>query len=69
MLTIEKIEGTIVVIEDDDRQIKADISQFDGKICEGDIVTMTPDGRYRKDSNATNERRRKVIDLQNSLWN
>ncbi len=69
MLTIEKIEGTIVVIEDDDRQLKADISQFDGKICEGDIVTMTLDGRYRKDSNATDERRRKIIDLQNSLWN
>ena len=69
MLTTEKIEGTIVVIEDDDRQIKADISQFDGKICEGDIVTMTSDGRYRKDSNATDERRRKIIDLQNSLWN
>ena len=46
MLTIEKIEGKIVTVEDDDGGFNADVSLFDGKIREGDILTRLPDGHF-----------------------
>jgi hypothetical protein len=68
MLTIEKIEGKIVVIEDGDSSFEADISLFDGKVREGDIVARLSNGRYKKDNAATEKRRKEIINLQNSLW-
>lgn len=69
MLTIEKIEGTIVTVEDDNGSFDADISLFDGKIREGDILTRLPDGHFIKYEKATEKRRKDILKLQNSLWN
>lgn len=69
MLTIEKIEGKIVTVEDDDGSFNADISLFDGKIHEGDVLTKLPNGRFAKDEKTTEKRRKEILKLQNSLWN
>lgn len=69
MLTIEKIEGKIVTVEDDDGSFNADISLFDGKIREGDVLTRLPDGHFIKNEKATEQRRKDILKLQNSLWN
>lgn len=69
MLTIEKIEGKIVTVEDDNGSFNADISIFDGKIREGDVLVKLPGGRFAKDEKATENRRKEILKLQNSLWN
>ncbi len=68
MTVIERIEGEIAVTEDGDKRSDIHISLFDGDIREGDVVVKTPDGRFRADKAATEKRRRKILDLQNSLW-
>lgn len=72
MLTVDKIEGKIVRVEHscDDGSVsysEMDISSFSGDIREGDILVS--DGEvYSCDRTATEERRREILDLQNSLW-
>ncbi|MGN0587804.1 MAG: DUF3006 domain-containing protein [Oscillospiraceae bacterium] len=69
MLTIDRIEGKIVVADNDGEHTELDISLFDGDISEGDVIVRLPDGRYRADKTATEKRRKEILDLQNSLWN
>lgn len=72
MLTVDKIEGKIVRVEQSSEDggisyAEMDISSFKGEIREGDI--LMPDGEfYSCDKAATEERRREILDLQNSLW-
>ncbi len=68
MLTVEKIEGTIVRVENGMQFTEVNLSLFDGDISEGDVVVMDENGRYRKDADATNERRKEILALQNDLW-
>lgn len=67
MMIVDRIEGNIVVIEDNDSFFRADISLFDGKIREGDVV-CEKDGRYYAEKNETEKRRKEIIRLQDSLW-
>lgn len=67
MMIVDRIEGNIVVIEDNDSFFRADISLFDGKIREGDII-REKEGRYFADKNETEKRRKEIIRLQDSLW-
>lgn len=69
MLTIDRIEGKIVVADNDGEQIMLDISVFDGDVSEGDVIVETSCGRYRVDKDMTDKRRKDIINLQNSLWN
>lgn len=68
MLTIDRIEGKIVAADNGGECIELDISLFDGDISEGDVIVRTPCGRYRADKDATDKRRKNIINLQNSLW-
>ena len=38
MLTIDRIEGKIVIADNDGEQIMLDISAFDGDVSEGDVI-------------------------------
>ena len=69
MLTIDRIEGKIVIADNDGEQIMLDISAFDGDVSEGDVIVETYCGRYRADKDMTDKRRKDIINLQNSLWN
>lgn len=69
MLTIDRIEGKIVVTDNDGEQMMLDISAIDGDVSEGDVIVETSCGRYRVDKNMTDKRRKDIINLQNSLWN
>ena len=69
MLTIDRIEGIIVVADNDGEQITLDISIIDGNVSEGDVIVETSCGRYRVDKDTTDKRRKDIINLQNSLWN
>lgn len=69
MLTIDRIEGKIVVADNDGEQITLDISVIDGNVSEGDVIVETSCGRYRADKDMTDKRRKDIINLQNSLWN
>lgn len=73
MLTVDKIEGKIVRVEISEtsgevRYIEADISLFDDDIREGDVIVTDENGRYSCDNEATAQRKREILDLQNSLW-
>ena len=69
MLTIDRVEGKIVVADNDGEQMTLDISVIDGNVSEGDVIVETSCGRYRVDKNMTGKRRKDIMDLQNSLWN
>ncbi len=69
MLTVEKIEGKIITVDDDGNLFNADISDFDDNISEGDVIVRTSSGKYRRDCDATKKRRQEIIDLQSGLWN
>lgn len=69
MLTIDRIEGKIVVADNDGEQLMLDISAFDGDVSEGDVIVETSEGRYKVDKAATDKRRKDILNLQNSLWN
>ncbi|MCD7731736.1 MAG: DUF3006 domain-containing protein [Oscillospiraceae bacterium] len=68
MLTVEKIEGKIVTVENDSGSFNADASLFVGEIREGDVVVKMQDGRFARDVKATENRRKAILKLQNSLW-
>lgn len=73
MLTVDKIEGKIVRVEISETSgevsyIEADISRFDGEIKEGDVIVPDENGQYSRDDEATVQRKKEILDLQNSLW-
>lgn len=67
MLIIERIEDGIAVIEDGDGQFEVSAGSLGENVREGDIVTCE-DGIYQKNENATKQRRKEIIEMQNSLW-
>lgn len=67
MLIIERIEGGIAVIEDGDSQFEIPRESLAGDVREGDVVVLQG-GVYTKDKNATETRRKEIIEMQNSLW-
>lgn len=68
MLTIEKIEGKIIVIDNGSFHFEADISEFEEDVREGDVIVRSSDGKYRCDKALTEKRKREILDLQNNLW-
>lgn len=68
MLTIDKIEGKIIVIDNGSFRFEADISEFEEEVREGDVIVRSSDGKYRRDKALTEKRKKEILDLQNSLW-
>lgn len=68
MLTVDKIEGKIVRVENEMQFTEINLSLFDGEVREGDVVFMDENGRFHTDTTATEKRRKEILALQNSLW-
>lgn len=67
MLIIDRIDGNTAVIEDGDNRFEVSRSELAPDVREGDAV-MLENGVYRKDTDATEQRRQEILKLQDSLW-
>lgn len=67
MLIVDRISEGIAVIEDDEKRFEIPAEKLAENIREGDVVVLQND-IYVKDENSTDERRKKIIELQNNLW-
>lgn len=67
MLIIDRISEGIAVIEDGDIHFDVPAAALAPNVKEGDVV-ISENGVYIKDETATEKRRRKIIEMQNELW-
>ncbi|MCM1330013.1 MAG: DUF3006 domain-containing protein [Ruminococcus sp.] len=67
MLIIDRITENTAIVEDGDRRFEVPKKTLAKGVKEGDVV-VPQNEMYIKDENATNERRKKIIELQNNLW-
>ena len=67
MLIIDRITESIAVIEDGENYFEVPRKMLSENIREGDVVVLRDD-IYVKDENGTEERRKKIIEMQNNLW-
>lgn len=69
---VDRIEENIAVVEIEGKMYNVDLSNIEEKILEGDILEVTmQDERIvniKKDSNATEERRKYIEDLTKDMW-
>lgn len=68
MLTIDRIEENVVVLDEDGRVFNADKALFDGEIAETLVVTRLENGRFKCDKKAAELRKKKIEALQDELW-
>lgn len=67
MLILERIEGSIAVIERDGECFEVSAESISANAVEGDVLTLQ-NGVYIPDSSATKKRREEITKKQNSLW-
>ena len=67
MLIVEKIEGNIVTVEDEDIHFNIDMAEVSGNIKEGDVLVKDGDV-YISDKAAAEIRRDAVAKLQDLLF-
>lgn len=67
MLIVDRITEGIAVIENGENRFEVPAEKLAEDVSEGDVVELI-DGIYVKNKNATEERRKKIIELQNNLW-
>lgn len=67
MLIVDRISEGTAVIENGDERLEVPAERLAENIREGDVVVLRDD-IYIKDENGTDERRKKIIEMQNDLW-
>lgn len=68
-MIIERFEGSVAIIEDDDgTHFEIEKCKLSDDAKEGDYIYKSGD-EYKIDDNKTDEIRKNIINLQNSLWN
>lgn len=67
MLILERFEGNIAIIEKDGEMIEVGKECIDENAEIGDILELV-NGNYYPDKSKTEKRRKKLTELQNSLW-
>ncbi|MDE7288111.1 MAG: DUF3006 domain-containing protein [Oscillospiraceae bacterium] len=67
MLIVDRISEGVAVIEDGENRFEVPRQMLSENIREGDVVVLRDD-IYVKDENGTDERRKKIIEMQNNLW-
>lgn len=68
MYIVDRIEGTIVVCELEDKSIKNErLELFPSNIKPGDVVYQV-NGRYEINLDATKQRKEHIQQLMNELW-
>lgn len=67
--SIDRFEGHIAIIEDDDGKfIEVDRSLLPANVKEGSMLRKQPDGTFLLDEEATAERKRKLKAKQDALF-
>lgn len=67
MLILDRFEGDTAVIENGDERIETARENVSADVREGDVL-VEKDGKYFPDKEGTERRRKKLTELQNSLW-
>lgn len=67
MLIVDRISDSIAVIEDGEKRFEVPRENLAGDVKEGDVVVLQNE-IYVKDGNGTEERRKKIAEMQNNLW-
>ena len=67
MYIIDRIENGVVVIETPHGLSNVDNAKIAGEFCEGSVL-LKKDGKFYVDTTKTEKRRKKMLDLQNSLF-
>lgn len=67
MLILERFEGDYAVIENNDDSLEVKRENIAPEAAVGDIL-VERDGMYFPDKEETEKRRKKITELQNSLW-
>lgn len=67
MLIVDRIEENTAVIEDGDVRFEVPREALGSDVKEGDVVVLQNE-KYIRDENGTEERRKKIIEMQNNLW-
>lgn len=67
MLIVSDISEGIAVIEDGEISFDIPAGALPANVREGDVI-LWKNGEYLIDEKATAERRRKIIEMQNNLW-
>lgn len=69
MIIVDRIEGILVVCEQDDKShIELPLNKLPPKVREGDCLIPQPDGSYRIDHQETNRRRQHSIEIAKRLF-
>lgn len=66
-IIVDRIENAFAVCETESGSVDIPLSEINGSPETGDILVRCGE-RYDIDENATRERRRKIIELQDKLW-
>ncbi len=67
MLIVDRIEENTAVIEDEDGRFEVPRKALGSDVKEGDVVVLQNE-KYIRDENGSEERRKKIIEMQNNLW-
>lgn len=66
---VDRIEGNSIVLEDEKQGIiLIDISLFDTKPSEGDVVVEIDDNSFKVNEDATKERKSNINALMKGMW-
>ena len=67
MIVIERFEGDFAIVENDGAMQNIERGRLPQNAKEGDVIKQVGNG-FEIDSDETEKRRKKIIGLQNSLW-
>jgi hypothetical protein len=67
LLTVDRIENGIAVVETDSGHIQIPLSEFAEAVCEGDII-VSENGGYKTDKTATQKQREEIAKKLSRMW-
>ena len=69
-LSVDRIEeDSYIICEDEDEEEHIiDISDTEGKICEGDILTLNDYDKWTKNESITKQQKKYILDLRKEIY-
>lgn len=68
-LCIDRFDGGYAVCENDDGEaFEIELSRLPSGVREGDVLAMSDGGEIMRDKEETQRRRKKIKDLEDTLW-
>lgn len=66
---VDRIEGDMYILEAEDKKhISVLREKISAEVKESDVLYLTPQGIYKTDQKKTQERKKKLFQLQNNLF-